>query len=259
MPTCATDTGQPNGCKIPNGRNSPLHCAAVCYGLNPDFNYLGVEYGSQCYCGIGAGNVPVGKTCPTASRLHAQNQTRMKSVHPPSISLAPAPSMPGDTESNPSPPAFCHNNKCGGCVTPCQSDHSITCGGSFAQNQYLFSCSEQAYVCNAAEKKCEQSENGTFSHHGCLALCDGGIPPQMQWGEVFLLVTFCGVFAPYLVLGVLFQKYRRHESGFDLLPNRGFWSSLPGLVEDGVRHSLGCIGRKAGVQIAASYGSYEDL
>ena len=58
---------------------------------------------------------------------------------------------------------------------------------------------------------------------------------------------------------MLFQKYKREESGLDLIPNREFWGALPALVKDGCRFSLGCIGRKAGIQIAASYGAYEDL
>lgn len=43
----------------------------------------------------------------------------------------------------------------------------------------------------------------------------------------------CVVIVLYIVGGVLFQKYYRHESGWDLIPNREFWMALPGLVKDG--------------------------
>jgi hypothetical protein len=79
----------------------------------------------------------------------------------------------------------------------------------------------------------------------------------MQIGEAFLLLLFCGLFAPYLAIGILWQKYKRDESGLDLIPNREFWRGLPELVKDGCRFSF----NKAGgfkVQWAAN-ARYEVL
>jgi len=38
----------------------------------------------------------------------------------------------------------------------------------------------------------------------------------------------------YLVAGVLFNKFKRGLTGVELVPNVTFWSSIPGLVKDGV-------------------------
>ena len=38
----------------------------------------------------------------------------------------------------------------------------------------------------------------------------------------------------YIVAGVLFNKLYRKETGKDVLPNTGFWGSLPGLVKVGL-------------------------
>ncbi len=44
---------------------------------------------------------------------------------------------------------------------------------------------------------------------------------------------FCGGVIPYFILGALFMRYRRQQSGLDLVPNREFWGGLPSLVRDG--------------------------
>jgi len=79
-----------------------------------------------------------------------------------------------------------------------------------------------------------------------------------NWGAPFLLATFIG-FSVYLVSGVMLQQKRHGLAGIESVPNIEFWRGLPSLVKDGMRFSLGCLGRKAGLQVAAAYGQYEDL
>jgi hypothetical protein len=39
--------------------------------------------------------------------------------------------------------------------------------------------------------------------------------------------------AAYFIIGALYLKFVKHNSGAELIPNRGFWTSLPGDVKDG--------------------------
>jgi 1,2-dihydroxy-3-keto-5-methylthiopentene dioxygenase len=53
-------------------------------------------------------------------------------------------------------------------------------------------------------------------------------------GGSILLIILLVVAVVYLVAGVLFNKFKRQATGIELIPNVGFWTSLPGLVKDGV-------------------------
>jgi len=44
---------------------------------------------------------------------------------------------------------------------------------------------------------------------------------------VFLLLS------AYFVAGILYNKYKTEKTGTDVIPNKEFWSSLPGLIRDG--------------------------
>lgn len=54
----------------------------------------------------------------------------------------------------------------------------------------------------------------------------------------------------YFVGGVLFMKFKREASGKDLIPNVEFWSSIPGLVKDGIKfsynHTIGKCSSRSG-------------
>jgi len=52
-------------------------------------------------------------------------------------------------------------------------------------------------------------------------------------GGSILLIILLVVAVVYLVGGILFKKFRMHAEGIDMIPNLGFWTSLPGLVKDG--------------------------
>lgn len=63
---------------------------------------------------------------------------------------------------------------------------------------------------------------------------DGNSSGGPGFGTTLLLVCFCGVMPVYLVGGALFLRRQRGATGWELIPNRGLWASLPGLVKDGV-------------------------
>jgi len=52
-------------------------------------------------------------------------------------------------------------------------------------------------------------------------------------GWILIIVGFT-VFIIYWVAGILVLKFYKKNTGVDLIPNREFWSTLPGLVKDGV-------------------------
>jgi len=53
-------------------------------------------------------------------------------------------------------------------------------------------------------------------------------------GGSILLIILLVLVVVYIVGGILFNRFYRHESGVGLIPNLEFWSTLPGLVKDGV-------------------------
>ncbi|KAL6079644.1 Autophagy-related protein 27 [Balamuthia mandrillaris] len=55
-------------------------------------------------------------------------------------------------------------------------------------------------------------------------------------GWIFIICLVC-VTVVYLVGGVLWQKYKKEESGWELIPNLQFWKALPGLVWDGCKYT----------------------
>jgi len=57
----------------------------------------------------------------------------------------------------------------------------------------------------------------------------GGLSP----GSILLIILLVLVVV-YLVAGILFNKFRRQMNGIELIPNVTFWTSIPGLVKDGV-------------------------
>jgi hypothetical protein len=51
--------------------------------------------------------------------------------------------------------------------------------------------------------------------------------------SIILILLFVAIFV-YIVGGILFKKYRMGATGWDMIPNLGFWTALPGLVKDGI-------------------------
>jgi len=78
---------------------------------------------------------------------------------------------------------------------------------------------EQFYKVTTADSKyaCAAPPGG----YGALSL-----------GTVIMIVITVLVVV-YLVVGILWNKFREEKEGVDLLPNVEFWTSVPGLVKDG--------------------------
>ena len=48
----------------------------------------------------------------------------------------------------------------------------------------------------------------------------------------------------YLGVGIGINKFQKGATGSDMIPNRTFWSALPGLMQDGIRFLAGAVGGK---------------
>ena len=54
----------------------------------------------------------------------------------------------------------------------------------------------------------------------------------MSIGDVLLLVFFLALFL-YFAVGICVQIFVRKRSGINAVPNKDFWTALPGLIKDG--------------------------
>jgi len=57
---------------------------------------------------------------------------------------------------------------------------------------------------------------------------------SLSSGSILLIVFFI-VSAVYLIIGAAFMKVKRNALGSEVIPNKNFWTDLPGLVMDGVK------------------------
>ncbi|XP_037076654.1 uncharacterized protein LOC119097788 [Pollicipes pollicipes] len=64
-------------------------------------------------------------------------------------------------------------------------------------------------------------------------------PTRLSGGAVFLIVLVAGA-GFYLLVGVAYRRIVVGATGWEALPNRRFWASLPGLVRDGVTFCITC-------------------
>jgi len=79
------------------------------------------------------------------------------------------------------------------------------------------------------------------------------LPGGLTGGGIFLILFFVGA-AVYLVGGILWQKFKVGASGLELIPNLTFWTSLPGLIKDGVMFMVNSTCRRG-----AGTGSYSQV
>merc|ERR1719494_342868 len=68
---------------------------------------------------------------------------------------------------------------------------------------------------------------------GCKVDPAYGGSKGLSVGSTLLIVTFV-LLIIYLVCGILFNKYKREKTGSEMIPNKEFWSKLPGLVKEGL-------------------------
>jgi len=72
-------------------------------------------------------------------------------------------------------------------------------------------------------------------------------PPSggLTGGGVFLIILSCCIIV-YLGGGIAFNRFQKHETGVDMLPNLQFWLSLPGLIKDGAMFIVNKTCRRGG-------------
>lgn len=75
------------------------------------------------------------------------------------------------------------------------------------------------------------------------AACTVPVPDHLKSGAGIsagsvLLIIFFVLLAVYLIAGAVYMKVRNQATGKDLVPNRGFWTAIPGLIADGVLCTL---------------------
>jgi hypothetical protein len=85
------------------------------------------------------------------------------------------------------------------------------------------------------------------SVHACPKGSGGGSGGGLSGGSIFLIILLVGGVV-YLVAGILFNKFKRQATGVELIPNVGFWTSLPGLTKDGVMFIVHKITRRGNYQ-----------
>lgn len=79
---------------------------------------------------------------------------------------------------------------------------------------------------------------GGGHHHG------GGSASGGLSGGSILLIIFFVVVVMYLVGGVLFMKFRKQETGTNLIPNKGLWTGLPRNIGAGFKFVFSKITRR---------------
>ncbi|XP_041368090.1 uncharacterized protein LOC121382627 [Gigantopelta aegis] len=73
-----------------------------------------------------------------------------------------------------------------------------------------------------------------FELHSACACVDGclGTVSQLSFGSLMLLIFF-SVVMMYFGVGCIYNKTVNGSTGSELIPQSGFWCSLPGLIKDG--------------------------
>jgi len=105
--------------------------------------------------------------------------------------------------------------------------------GGTAQMEIYFLCDPSA---GQGTPTLVSNSNNDFKFNwptnlGCTAPVESS-PTGITGGGIFLILLFCGA-ALYLVIGVVVNKFVRHQSGIEMIPNIAFWTGFLGLIKDG--------------------------
>jgi len=68
---------------------------------------------------------------------------------------------------------------------------------------------------------------------------------KLSGGSVILIILLC-LMVVYVAAGITYNKVRKQATGLELIPNVEFWTSLPGLVKDGVMFIVNKTCRRGG-------------
>jgi len=150
---------------------------------------------------------------------------------------------------------------CGGCAAAgfCQSNEFFSdCMGKFAGATGMpdgtvgvILLYDQGDWGNTGQVKltCNPNANGVInikgeqfykvttgeSKHACPA-APGGLGEVSPGTVIMILIVVLACL--YLVVGILWNKYREQKEGVEVIPNIDFWASLPGLIKDGVMFTI---------------------
>jgi len=67
--------------------------------------------------------------------------------------------------------------------------------------------------------------------------CGNGGGGALSGGSIFLILVFAGI-AAYFLAGVIFLGAVKGQRGKEMIPNLGFWTMVPGLIQDGATFSI---------------------
>lgn len=98
--------------------------------------------------------------------------------------------------------------------------------------QYLINrVSQWSILSNLQPRLCDSVHNRhLFTFYDISMLCYSPLWIHDDIIYIFPGRFFVVVFV-YFVGGMVFLKFVRHEEGTDIIPNRSFWGSLPGLIK----------------------------
>jgi len=83
----------------------------------------------------------------------------------------------------------------------------------------------------------EKMENPTYYANAYAGKCYRTSPSgssSLSGGSILLILFFVSL-SIYLLAGAAFMKVKRNALGAEVIPNKTFWASLPGLVKDGLK------------------------
>jgi len=137
-------------------------------------------------------------------------------------------------------------NSCGVFTTECDnwserhpevSGFTVIYQGGTAgrKTEITFQCSATPGVWTWASEQPQLFYHFNWLHpSGCPSSSSGGSKSDggLSIGWIIIICLLVSVVL-YIVAGVAFQRFYRHESGWDLIPNRELWMGLPFLVKDG--------------------------
>jgi len=78
-----------------------------------------------------------------------------------------------------------------------------------------------------------KSKNACATNGKAIADSGSSSGGGLSGGSIMMIIILV-VVVVYLTAGIAYQKLKNHAEGLDLIPNKDFWTSLPGLVKDGV-------------------------
>ncbi|XP_052808450.1 cation-dependent mannose-6-phosphate receptor-like [Mya arenaria] len=83
---------------------------------------------------------------------------------------------------------------------------------------------------------CASSGPGPGPGPGPVVIVTTSLSISVGW---ILTILFLGVGVTYLVAGVVFNRFYRHNAGREQIPNINFWIAIPGLIKDGCLFVVG--------------------